>query len=126
MTNNYTPADFLIKLKNASMSKKRSIMVRKTNIVASIAKVLKDDGYISKITDKDGSLEIELAYLKKEPVLIDIKIISRPGLRVYLKSKQLARKKGPSRYIISTPHGVMNSHEAIKKNIGGEAIAEII
>lgn len=125
MAANYHAADFLIRLKNAKLAGRKTVNISASKFVVAIAKVLQKQGILNKIENKDGALTVTLAYQKKEPVLLDVKIVSRPGLRVYKTLDQLRKKRGASIYILSTPNGVVNDKDAIASGSGGELIAEI-
>ncbi len=122
---NYPVGDFLIRIKNTVLASNREFDVASTKFIKQVAKVLEKARYLEKVEEKDGRLTIRLAYHKKEPVLMDIKLVSKPGLRVYMAADELEKKKGPSVYILSTSKGVMTSREAIKHRLGGEVIAEV-
>lgn len=123
---NYIVGNFLIILKNAVLAGKKTVRVEKTKMVESVADVLKRLGFISEIKEADGYLEVSLTYKNKSPILTDIKLVSKPGLRVYWDLKKI--KDFHSRYvlIISTPKGVMSSKEALKEGLGGEVIAQVL
>ncbi len=122
---NFRLGDFLIRLKNAGMANYKEVRMPVSKLVLEVAKLLEKEGYLSQVK-KDGSeLHVSLAYFKKEPVFSDIKLVSKPGLRIYMDAKTLAEKRGPSFYIISTSKGLMTAKEAIKGNFGGEVLAEI-
>lgn len=126
MTNiNYSIGDFLIRIKNTTLARKKELEVDNTKLIESVAEVLKKEGILTEITKKGGKLIVKPAYRKKEPILMDLKLVSRPGLRIYMSTDELAAIKGPSIFILSTSKGAMTSLEAIKKRIGGEIIAEI-
>ena len=122
---NYPVGDFLIRLKNAAVANKHEIVVAKTLLIYEVAKLLQKSGYIASIKEEMGNLKINLAYIKKEPVLLNIRLISKPGLRIYKNVKDLEKYKSPSILIISTPKGLMTGSQALKSNVGGEVIAEI-
>jgi small subunit ribosomal protein S8 len=123
---NYPVGDFLMRIKNASMAKKKSVEFPSTKFVAAVAKALVKEGYLEAIEQKERILAATLSFRKKEPMVSDIKLISKPGLRIYKKLKDLEAKRGPSIFILSTPKGIMSSKEAVKKSLGGEVIAEIL
>jgi small subunit ribosomal protein S8 len=126
MTNiNYSIGDFLIRIKNTALTGKKEFEVDNTKLIESIAKVLKKEGILTEVKKKGGKLTVKLAYRKKEPILMNLKIISRPGLRVYMGADELSAIKGPSYFVLSTPKGAMTSLEAIKQRVGGEVIVEI-
>jgi small subunit ribosomal protein S8 len=123
---NYPVGDFLIRLKNAAIAKKHDVVVKKTLLIYEVAKLLQKSGYINDIKEDDGNLYLKIAYIRKEPLLLDIRLVSKPGLRVYKSAKELEAHKGPSFIIISTSRGLMTNMQAVKANIGGEVIAEVI
>lgn len=122
----YTVGDFLIRLKNASLARHVRLQVPSSKAVKELANALKKEGYLDEIYEEQGNLFVRLVYKNKEPVLTDVRLISKPGLRVYKGVNELERLKGPSIYFVSTPKGVMSSKEAIKRRLGGEVIAEIL
>jgi small subunit ribosomal protein S8 len=87
--------------------------------------VLKKEGILTEVKKKDGTLMVKLAYRKKEPILMNLKLVSKPGLRIYMGADELSAIRKPSFLVLSTPKGIMTSFEAIKKRIGGEVIVEI-
>lgn len=121
----YTIGDYLIRLKNTALAGKREVVSKETKIIKEVAKVLKIQGYLEQINSKDGLLESKLAYRNKKPVLFKVRLVSRPGLRVYKSADDLEDVKGPSILIVTTSKGVMTHKEAIKARIGGEVIAEV-
>ena len=125
-------ADMLTRIRNANQMKydKVTVLSSKTNI--EIARILKEEGYISDYTvteNVNGStIELELKYAdnKKERVIIGLKRISKPGLRVYAKHNELPRVlNGLGIAIISTSEGIMTDKDARTKNLGGEVLAYI-
>lgn len=124
---NYPIGDFLIQIKNARLAERREVKTKTSKFIKAVADVLKKQGILNRVEQKDGNLEVELAYHKKEPVLLDLKLVSKPGLRKYMSIDNLkTRKRSKSTFLIlSTPHGVMTSDEALKKGTGGEVLVEI-
>lgn len=123
---NYHIADFLIRLKNASMANIKEITMPTTNLINAVAKTLKDEKFLSEVVIKDGNITVKLAIFMKKPVLSNVTIISKPGLRIYMGADEIESKKTPDIYILSTSKGVMSGKEAIKKRLGGEVIAKVI
>ncbi len=115
----------MIRIKNVALAKRRYVELPRTNLVHEVAKVLVKEGYLAEVTNKKGILKARLVYQKKEPFLMNLRLISKPGLRIYKGVDELRKHRGASFFVISTPQGVMSSRQAVKKNIGGEAIAEI-
>ena len=79
---NYPVGDFLIRIKNAAIAKNHSLVVTKTSLVKAVAKIMEKTGYIMNLKEDGNNLSLNLTYIKKEPVLMDIKLVSKPGLRV--------------------------------------------
>lgn len=123
---NYPLGDFLIRIKNQALAKGSEVSVVKTKMIVAVAKALLDLGVLREFVEENGNIVVKLAYRKKEPVLMDLKLVSKPGLRIYMSVDDLLKKKGPRVYILSTPKGIKNSKQAIKERVGGEVIAEIL
>lgn len=115
----------MVRVKNAALSRARSVEVKNTKLVGEVALVLKREGYLKKLIKKDGRLQSKLAYVGDTPVLMDLKLVSKPGLRVYKSTSEIGSKKGVSFYILSTSKGVFSSREALKAGVGGEVVAEV-
>lgn len=94
-----------------------------------ILKILVKEGYLAKATVKNQpkkQLIVALKYQGKKPVIDEIKMISKPGLRVYKKVNEGRRVLGGlGKRIVSTSLGVMTDDEAKKKKLGGEVILEV-
>jgi len=124
-------ADMLTRIRNAVMVKFDSVQMPKSNVKVSIAKVLKDEGYISDYHLSDdgvqGFLTIDLKYgANKEPVIVGIRRISKPGLRKYSKADKLSKVlNGLGIAIISTSIGIITDKTARAKNTGGEILCEV-
>jgi small subunit ribosomal protein S8 len=123
---NYQVGDFLIRLKNASMAGIKEVVFPKTNLVAAVAKTLKAEGFLDSVTEEDNNLVVTLSIFAKKPVLTNVKIVSKPGLRIYVNVDEIEKMKTPETLIISTPKGVLSGNEAKKKRTGGELIAKVI
>ena len=117
---------FLIHTKNVAIARGKTLEIRHTKLIFAVAKAMVRAGYLSDVKKVDHKIEAKLVYRKKEPLLMDVKLVSKPGLRIYISVDDLRKVKTPTIYIISTPGGVLTSSEAIKKNVGGEILAEIL
>lgn len=122
---NYPIGDFLIRIKNAAFSGGREVVMAETKLIKSVAKVLMQEGFFDEVKSKSGQITVKLSYRSKKPVFMNLKLVSKPGLRVYKKANDLEKEKRPSMYLLSTPKGILTDREAIKKRIGGEVIVEI-
>ena len=126
-----TIADMLTRIRNANQMRYQEVSVPASNLKISLAKILKDEGFIEdyKVNDDNvqGTIEITLKYGKnKERVITGLKRISKPGLRVYAKSTEIPKVlNGLGIAVISTSHGVMTDKEARKENLGGEVLCYI-
>lgn len=122
---NYVVGDFLIRIKNVAMAKGKEVSVRSTKELVAVSEALKKMGFINEIKSEKGILTVMLTFKDKKPRLMNLRLISKPGLRVYEGVEELEKKKGPSIYLVSTPKGVVSSLKAIKDRVGGEMVAEI-
>lgn len=124
-TTNYSVGDFLIRIKNVAMAKNKEVVVKSNRNLVAVSEALKKMGFVDSIKNEKGVLVVALTFKDKKPRLMDLKLVSKPGLRVYMGVEELESKKGPSVYLVSTPKGVMSSLKAIKDRVGGEVVAEI-
>jgi len=127
---NYTVGDFVIQLKNAALTRKKELVTPYANIKKEIAKALIKESFLESV--KEETIEghkmivVGLRYFRRKPALTDVKLISKPSLRVYVESKDIARKQGRAETtIISTNQGVITGREAMKKGVGGELLFKV-
>ena len=127
-----TIADYLTRIRNASMAGHRVVEIPASNVKKEMTKILFDQGYILSykfLEDKvQGSIKIALKYDKvtKEPIIRKIQRVSKPGLRKYVGSDALPRVlNGLGVAIVSTSHGVMTSKQAKRDNVGGEVLCYV-
>lgn len=123
-------SDLVVRVKNANARKHRSLSVPYSVKKEAIIKLIEREGYISSYSvEGEGvkkSLVITLKYKKNQSAIVGIKRVSKPGLRVYVKSDEIpAILSGYGTVIISTSKGLMTGTEARKENVGGEIIAYI-
>lgn len=114
-------------IKNGYLSKKSKIKGQKSKQNINILNILVREGLIKsyKISSTElHILEIYLKYKKNKSVLLEILRLSKPGKRVYIKNKDLYKKKNGF-YILSTPKGLMTDLQAKKLNLGGELICKV-
>lgn len=128
MTVNDPIADMLTRIRNANTSLKDSVEMPVSTIKLEIARLLKEEGYISDFAVQRGesfdSLVVELKYGKnKQHVITGLRRISKPGRRVYARKDRAPRVLGGlGTSIISTSRGLMTGREAEKQGVGGEVI----
>ena len=122
-------SDMITRIRNANLREKVSVAMPSSKVKVSVAKVLKDEGYILnyKVTeDKKPVLEIELKYYDGKPVIEEITRSSKPSLRVYSRSKDLPKvKSGLGVAIVSTSKGVMSDRSARSNGVGGEILCTV-
>jgi small subunit ribosomal protein S8 len=122
---NYSVGDFLIRIKNTAMAKNKVLEYKAEKQIVAIAEALKKLGFLDEVKKEKETLNVSLAFKNKKPVIMNLKLISKPGLRVYMGVAEIEKKRGPSVYLISTPKGIISSLAAVKAGVGGEVIAEI-
>lgn len=123
-------ADMLTRIRNAQVARHESVAVPNSRIKAEIARVLKSEGFIRDYEmpkEQERDIKIHLRYSgKRDPVVSGLKRISKPGLRIYTKAKDMPRILGGLGIaIVSTPQGVMTAAEAKRANVGGEIICYV-
>ena len=87
--------------------------------------VLKREKFVESVNSREGDLEVKLKTKKGQSLVTDIRLMSKPGRRLYLTRAQIKAKKGFATLILSTSEGVKSGKEALKENQGGELIAEV-
>jgi small subunit ribosomal protein S8 len=127
-----TISDMLTRIRNACAVRHPTTQVPTTKMTRSIAKVLKDEGFIEDYEEVgegiNKQLVISLKYKGKnrQPLITTLKRVSKPGLRVYSGSKDLPRVLGGIGIaIVSTSKGIMTDREARKQKVGGEVLCYI-
>ena len=130
MSRNDLISDVLTMIRNAVMARKETTDVPASGTVKAIVDILKKENYIDNfklIEDKrQGLLRVYLKYVLGKTVVKNIKRISRPGLRAYVKRDKIPYVlRGKGLAIISTPKGIMTDAGAREAGLGGEVIAYI-
>ena len=124
-------ADMLTRIRNAILARHDFVLVPASRMKLSIAKILKEEGFISDYEVLKGKpqrvIKIYLKYTeKKEPVLTGLKRVSKPGLRIYVQREEIPRVYGGLGIaVVSTSKGVMTGHQAWRQKIGGELLCYI-
>ena len=131
MSMNDPLGDMLTRIRNGQQARKAVIAAPFSKLQESVCKVLQDEGFICgyKIVDTGNNkkeLQIELKYDAGQPVIRELKRISKPGRRVYAQIKGLPQYyNGLGIKILSTPQGVMADHKAKAANVGGEVLCQV-
>ena len=123
-------ADMLTRIRNGQKARKLSVSMPASTAKEAVAKVLKDEGYITGFsTDGEGvkkQLNVELKYFEGLPVIETIQRTSKPGLRIYRGKEELPKVLGGLGVaIVSTSAGVMSDRQAREKGIGGEVLCVV-
>ena len=124
-------ADFLTRVRNAIRAKQQKVDVPASKLKLEIARILKEEGYISnyKATEENGQKLLRV-YLKygnsNEAAISNLNRISKPGCRVYVGRTEIPRVLGGLGInILTTPKGVMTGRDARKSGVGGEILCEV-
>ena len=123
--------DMLTRIRNGIMARHDFVLVPSSKTKLAIAKILKEEGFISDYEVVKGKpyrvIKIYLKYRSKnEPVLTGLERVSKPGLRVYTERKEIPRVFGGLGIaIVSTPQGIMTGQQAWRKGIGGELMCYV-
>ncbi len=123
--------DMLTRIRNAQRTHKPTVRAPASRFRAEVLEVLKREGYIRgyrlvELGRNKRELEIELKYHNGEPVIREIRRVSKPGRRVYSGVKDLPRVyNGLGIAILSTPKGVLSDAEARQQRVGGEILCTV-
>ena len=127
-----TIADMLTRLRNAAAAKHKTVDVKNSRICEGIAKVLKEEGYISDYSvlddgTKQGLIRMTIKYTPTGgQVIREIKRVSKPGCRVYRSVTEFPRvMQGMGISVLSTSKGVLSDRQAKAQNIGSELLATV-
>jgi len=124
-------ADMLTRIRNATRAKHEVVEIPASKLKLAIAQLLKDEGYIRDFHNVDykgqGKILINLKYTgKKQPIIIGLKRVSKPGRRVYVKYKEIKPVfNGLGTAILSTPRGIVTDRSALEMKVGGELLLNI-
>lgn len=122
-------ADMLTRIRNAQAVNKQSVSMPHSKLKLAVAKVLKDEGYITDYKVEEGekpTLIVILKYYAGKPVIEKIKRLSKPGIRRYSAVDEFPKVLGGLGVaIVSTSKGVMSDRAARQLNVGGELLCEI-
>ena len=124
-------ADFLTRVRNAIGARQQKVDVPASRLKLEIARILKEEGYISnfKATEEDGQKLLRV-YLKygpnNEATISSLNRVSKPGCRVYVGRTEIPRVLGGLGInILTTPKGVMTGRQARREGVGGEVLCEV-
>ena len=123
--------DMLTRIRNAQARGKSTVSTPASKLRAWVLYVLASEGYIrgyerASTDNGQGELVISLKYFEGEPVIREVKRVSKPGRRVYMGVKDIPSvRNGLGVSIVSTPKGVMSDAAARSANVGGEVLCTV-
>ncbi len=122
-------ADMLTRIRNGQAANKVSVAMPSAKLKIALAKLLKEEGYITDYAVADEAkpeLEVTLKYFQGKPVVETIQRVSRPGLRIYKGKNELPKVMGGLGIaIVSTSKGLMTDRAARQNGMGGEVICYV-
>jgi small subunit ribosomal protein S8 len=124
-------ADYLTRIRNAISAGHDEVEIPLNGLKLEVSRILKEQGYIKDFSRKPAAvgeaINVELKYTEdRQPVIIGIERVSRPGRRRYVNHNNVPRVYGGTgTAIVSTSAGVMTGHEARAKGVGGEVVAYV-
>lgn len=123
-------SDMLTRIKNGYMANKVKVVAPWSKAKEELGRLLLKNGYLSKVeTENEGAkkiLMLTLLYHQGRPAMTEVKRVSKPSLRVYVRKNDIKQVLGGNGIsVISTPKGLMTNREARKTGFGGEVWCEI-
>jgi small subunit ribosomal protein S8 len=124
-------ADYLTRIRNAIRAGHDEVEIPASGLKMEMSRILKEQGYIEDFHRKPATvgeaISVSLKYTEdRQPVILGIERVSRPGRRRYVDHKNVPRVHGGTgTAIVSTSVGVMTGHEARAKGVGGEVVAYV-
>jgi small subunit ribosomal protein S8 len=119
-------ADMLTRIRNAHLALHKEVSVPSSKMKRALAGILKQEGYVDDVREKEGCIVIALKHHGGKPAIRGLKRISKPGRRVYVGSSRIPRvQNGLGICIVSTSRGVLDGVSAAERQVGGELLCEI-
>ena len=123
-------SDLLIRLKNAALAGHEEVRMPYSKMKAQIADILLQEGYLTAVEKIDSAplatLQLGLKYIGRSPAMSDVKLLSKPGRRLYTSVRDIPRTLGGYGVtIVSTNKGILSDKSARQQNVGGELICQI-
>ena len=123
-------ADFLARVRNGARARRPEVLIPYSRIKAELARILKDEGYISDYSiDTTGErprIKVVNKLVDRSSAIAGLRRVSRPGLRRYVGADEIPRVLGGMGLaILSTSRGILSGRQARKQKIGGELLAYV-
>lgn len=125
MSVNDSIADFIVALKNSSVTRKVEVVTPFSKLKLDILKVLKKEGFVEDYTHDEGkkrNIVAKLKYYGNEPAIKDVKRTSKVSRRLYMNKDEIPPREGNRVWVVSTSKGIMTTDECRQKSIGGELL----
>ncbi|WP_110669212.1 30S ribosomal protein S8 [Salinicola halophilus] len=124
-----TLADMCTRIRNAQMATKETVTMPSSKLKVEVARVLKQEGYITELSVSEGvkpELTVTLKYFEGKPVIEHLQRVSKPSLRIYKGKSNLPKvADGLGVAIVTTSQGVMTDRAARQAGVGGEVICTV-
>lgn len=124
-----TLADMFTRIRNAQMATKETVTMPSSKVKVEVARVLKQEGYITDVSVTEGAkpeLTVTLKYFEGKPVIEHLQRMSKPSLRIYKGKSELPKvADGLGVAIVTTSQGVMTDRAARQAGVGGEVICTV-
>ena len=122
-------ADLLTRVRNGQQAGHAAVSLPSSTLKVAVLRVLRDEGYIDDFTRTEGAkpeVTVKLRYHEGKPVILELKRVSRPGLRVYKGRDELPTvRSGYGIAVVSTPAGVVTDKAARRAKVGGEVLCTV-
>lgn len=121
-------SNMLTIIKNGYLARKQFVTVPNSRVKKEIAKKLAQAGYVGNVivSEDKAIIKIDLLYNDKEPIVTELKRVSKPSLRVYTSSKKIpVILRGRGEVLLSTSKGILTGAQARKTKTGGEILLKI-
>ena len=131
MSMSYPLADALTRIRNAQAVMLNAVTLPFSNLILQVLSVLKTEGYVAAVEVQNirkgvKSIRVALKYFKNKKVIAHIKVISKPGLRVYSSTQNIPDfYNGLGTFILSTSKGILTKQEAVAQSVGGELLCAV-
>ncbi len=127
----YMIADVFIRIKNAALARRKSVEILASKRAKALLDILQEEGYVNDIkTREEGAKKfftVQIVRQGRSSMFTDVRIISRPSLRVYADKKDIdvLQKRSVGQIILSTSKGIMTARKALSLGVGGEVLVEV-
>jgi small subunit ribosomal protein S8 len=123
---NHHISDLVVRIRNASQRGHSFVSLPNVKIVYSVLILLKDQGYVGEIKKENNILLVELRYIKTDPVIKQILVVSKPSKRVYSSVNDISLfYNGLGITVLSTPKGILTDIQARESGVGGEILCQV-